>query len=46
MLITAFNVDFGREATHNILSIISGNSLYRPQIGKLIGTAWTLLFWR
>ncbi len=41
MLITAFNVALGREAVHKILSIISGNCLYRTQMGKPVGTAWT-----
>ena len=32
MLVTAFKVDFGCEAGHNSLSIISGNNLYPPQM--------------
>ena len=40
MLIADFNVALEREAVPKILFIISGNSLYRPQMGKPIGTDW------
>ena len=44
MLITAFNVAFGREAARKSLYIILENSLYPTQMEKPIGTAQIPLF--
>ena len=46
MLITTFNVAFGRETVLSFLPIISENSLYPTQTRKSISTAWTPLFWQ